>query len=328
VADIERRRFLAAAGALLTAPLARADHASKVWRLGVLRPGPDDAAFRENIAPFWPALRNAGFVEGKNLQITYRVRPAKQEEMLILANELVRAKVDAILAISPLGVSAAAKATKSIPIVAVDLGSDPLIEKFAESLARPGRNVTGLFLDFPEMGGKWIQLLRDAVPNLTRVGVLWDPSIGAALLRGAEAAAAAMRVRVERLEARTPANLPSAFEAAATRKLEALLVLSTPVFASALNEIANRALKGHLPTIMLFPGFADAGGLMAYGPHLTSMFSQAAGCMAKVLRGAPPGEIAIERPSRFEMVINMKTAKALHLTIPQAILLHADRVIE
>jgi putative tryptophan/tyrosine transport system substrate-binding protein len=317
---------LLALGAAPLAPLAQA--VQKAWRIGVLRPGPDDAVFRKNIDPFWQALRERGFAKGTNLTIEYRVRPGKPEEILALANELVRAKVDAILAMAPVAVNAAAKATTSIPIVAVDLESDPVAQKFAVNLARPGGNVTGLFLDFPEMSGKWIQLLKEMVPRFTRAGVLWDPAIGPYLLRGAEAAGASMHVHILRLEARGPADFAHAFESAVKQKAEAVLALSSPVFASAGKEIANLALKHRLPAIMPFPAFADAGGLMAYGPHLTSMFSQAGGVMAKILQGAQARETPIERPTRFELAINLKTAKALGITIPPSLLVRADRVIE
>jgi putative ABC transport system substrate-binding protein len=326
---MQRRNFLLSTGALLLAPFAaEAQQAAKVWRIGVLRPGPDDAVFRENIDPFWQALRERGFTEGKNLAIDYRVRPAKPEEMLVLANELVRVRVDAILAISPSAVRAAAKATASIPIVANDLESDPVAEKFAANLGRPGGNVTGVFLDFPEMGGKWIQLLQEAVPKLARVAVLWDPGIGPYLLKGVEAAASSMRVQVLPLEARSPGDFAGAFQTAAKHKAQALLVLSAPAFNSARKEIAELAIKRRLPAIMPFPNFADAGGLMAYGPHLTSLFRQCGGVMAKILQGAQPAEIAIERPTRFEFALNTKTAKALGIIIPQSLRVRADRVIE
>ena len=329
MSQIQRRRFLRSSGALLLAPFAaEAQQAGKVWRIGVLRPGPDDEIFRENIGPFWQELRERGFAEGKNLAIEYRVRPANLEEMLALANDLVRARVDAILAISPSGVRAAAKATASIPIVANDLESDPVAEKFAANLGRPGGNVTGVFLDFPEMGGKWIQLLQEAVPKLARAAVLWDPSIGPYLLKGVEAAASSMRVQILPLEARSPADFAGAFQAAEKQKAQALLVLSSPAFNSARKEIAELAIKRRLPAIMPFPNFADDGGLMAYGPHLTSLFRQCGGVMAKVLQGARPAEIAIERPTRFEFAINLKTAKTLGITIAQSLRLRADRVIE
>ena len=327
--QIQRRRFLLSTSALLLAAFgAEAQQAGKMWRIGVLRPGPDDAVFRQNFDPFLQALRELRFTQETNLTIEYRVRPGKPEEMLALANDLVRAKVDAILAISPAGVGAAAKATASIPIVAVDLESDPVASGFAANLARPGRNVTGLFLDFPELGGKWMQLLKEAVPKLARVAVLWDPAIGPTLLKGVEAAASSMGVQLLRLEARGPADFTSAFQSAAKQKAQALLVLGTPAFNSARKEIADLAIKHRLPAIMPFPLFADDGGLMAYGPHLSSLFRQCGSVMAKVLQGARPGEIPIERPTRFEMVVNLKTARALGITIPQSVLVRADRVIE
>lgn len=327
--QVQRRRFLLSASALLAAPLAaEAQQAGKVWRLGVLRPAPDDAVFRQNFDPFLQALRELRFTEGKNLTIEYRVRPGKPEEILAFANDLVRAKVDAILAVAPVAVSAAAKATTSIPIVAVDLETDPIALGFAKNLARPGGNITGLFLDFPELGGKWIQLLKDANPKLARAAVLWDPATGPSLLKGVEAAGSSMRVQLLPLEARSPADFARAFESAATQKAQALLALSSPVFNSARKQIAELAMKHRLPSMMPFPGFADDGGLMAYGPHLASMFRQAGGFIAKVLQGARPGEIPIERPTRFELAVNLKTAKALGITIPPTVLLGADRVIE
>lgn len=284
--------------------------------------------FRHNFGPFIPALRERGFVEGSNLKLEYRVRPGSGEEMLAFANDLVRGKVDAILAIAAPGVNAASKATASLPIVAVDLESDPVAQGFAKSLSRPGGNISGLFLDFPELSGKWIQQLKEAMPKLARVAVLFDPAVGPYLVRGAEAAGAAMGVQILRLEARKPSELERAFQSASAQKAEALLALSSPVFASARKEIAALALKHRLPAIMPFPDFADDGGLMAYGPHLTSMFQQAAGVMAKVLQGTLPRDIPIERPARFELAINLKTAKALGLAVPASLLVRADRVIE
>ena len=325
-----RRRIVVALGAgALAAPLASfAQRPGKTWRIGVIRPGPDDAVFRENFAPFVAALREFGFAEGTNLALEYRVRPGTAEELLALANDLVRAKVDAILAMAPSGVTAAAKATTTIPIVAVDLESDPIAQKLAANLARPGGNITGLFLDFPELGGKWIQLLKEAIPKLARAAVLWDPATGPYLIGGAEAAGGSMRVKIFRHEVRSPAEFERAFQSAEKQKVEAVLALSSPVFASARKQIAALALKHRLPAIMPIPLFADDGGLMAYGPHLTSMFRQAGGLMAKVLNGARPADIPIERPTRFEFAINMKTAKALGVKIPQSILVRADRVIE
>lgn len=248
--------------------------------------------------------------------------------MLALANDLVRAKVDAILAIAPAGVSAAAKATTFIPIVAVDLESDPIAQGFAVSLSAPRGNITGLFLDFPDLSGKWIQLLKEALPKLARAGVLWDPATGPNLLKGADVAGSSLGVQLFRLEARSPADFERAFESAAKQRAEAVLALSSPVFNSARKQIAELAVRHRIPTLMPFPAFADEGGLMAHGPHLTTLFRQAGLVMAKVLQGADPGQIPIERPARFELVVNVKTARALGITIPPSTLLRADRVIE
>lgn len=326
---IHRRRFLLSTGAVLAAPFSvNAQQPGKMWRIGVLRPGPDDAVFRQNFDPFLQALRALRFTEGTNLTIEYRVQPGKAEAMLALANDLARAKLDAILAISPTGVGAAAQATATIPIVAMDLESDPVASGFAVNLARPGRNITGLFLDFPELSGKWMQLLKETAPKLARTAVLWDPGIGTTLLKGVEAAASSMRVQLLRLEAHGPADFARAFESAAAQKADALLVLGSPAFNSARKVIAEQALKHRLPSIMPFPPFADDGGLLAYGPHLPSLFGQAGGVMAKILQGGKPGEMPIERPTRFELAVNLKTAKTLGINMPPSILVRADRVIE
>ena len=327
---ISRRRFAIALGAVaLVAPrVPFGQRPGKVWRVGVLRPGPDDAVFRENIAPFVAALREFGIAEGTNLVLEYRVRPGTPDELLALANDLLRVKVDTILALATAGVTAAAKSTAIIPIVAIDLESDPIAQKLAASLARPGGNITGLFLDFPELSGKWLQMLQGVVPKLARAAVLWDPATAPYQIKGAESAGESMRVQIFRYEVRNPAEIERAFQAGEREKVEAVLALTSPVLNSARKQIAALALKHRLPTIMPFPNFADDGGLMAYGPHLTSMFRQAAGVMAKVLQGVRPADIPIERPTRFELTINMKTAKALGVNIPQSILVRADRMIE
>ena len=319
---------LAALGAMPRLVRAQAAVPGRMLRVGVLRPGPDDEVWRENFAPFRQVMRESGFIEGTNLTLEYRLRPGAPEELLENARDLVRARVDAIVAIAPAGVNAAAKATNAIPIVANDMESDPVAQKLAVSLARPGGNVTGIFLDFPELGGKWLQMLRELVPRLTRAAVMWDPAIGPYLLKGAESAAGAFHVQMQRVEARTQGDIARAIGAAAAQKAEALLVLSSPMIFSARSEIVQLTLKHRLPTIMPFPGFADAGGLMAYGPHLPSMFRETGLIMAKVLRGALPRDTPIQRPTRFEMVVNLRTAKQLGVTFPQSLLLRADRVIE
>ncbi len=326
---MNRRQALLAFALFGARPLAaQPQPRSRLWRIGVLRAAPDDQVFRQNFELFVPTLRERGFAEGSNLAIEYRVRPGKSDEILALANELVQARVDAILAIAAPGVVAASKATSSIPIVAVDLESDPVAMGFARTLSRPGGNISGMFLDFPELSGKWIQQLKEAMPKLARAAVLSDPAVGPFLLRGAEAAGVSMGVQIIKLEARNPGELEDAFRAAVKQQAEAVLALSSPVFASARKRIADLALRYRLPGIMPFPNFADDGGLMAYGPHLTSMFQQAANVVAKVLQGAHPRDIPIERPVRFELAINLGTARALGVTIPPILRVRADRVIE
>ncbi len=326
---MNRRVFIAASVCVFAAPVAaRAQRAGKVYRVGVLRPAPDNPRFRTDFDGFRQALRESGYVDGANLTIEYRMKSASQEQMIALARELVRLTVDVILAIGPVSVTAAAALAPSIPVVAVDLETDPVATGLVASLARPGRNVTGLFLDFPELSGKWLQLLQEAVPRLSRVAVLWDPATGPAQLRAAEAAARTLRLQLQPVEAPQPKDLEPALQLANKARAGALLVLSSPVFNAFRKQIADLATRHRLPTIMPFPGFAEDGGLMGYGPHLLEMFRQAGTHVVKVLNGVPAGEIPVERPSRFSLTINLKTAKLLGLTIPQPLLQRADEVIQ
>lgn len=328
---MDRRAFAAAmAYGILAAPLsARAQRpAAKTVRVGVLRAAPDAPIFRQNFALFLQALRESGFVEGTNLVVEFRVRAGRTEDMAALAAELVRLGMDGIVAIGPAAVRAAAGATKSIPIVAVDLESDPVAAGFASSLARPGKNVTGVFLDFPELSGKWIQLLREMVPKLARIAAVWDPSTPPNLLKGAEAAARTLRVEIFPLEALAAEDFAAAFRSAVEKRADAVMVLPSPVFYSARPEIVAGAARHRLPTIMPFPEFADHGGLIAYGPNVPAMFRQAGEVMVKVLLGTRPGDIPLELPARFELSVNRKTAASLGLTVPQSLLVRADRVIE
>jgi putative ABC transport system substrate-binding protein len=328
---MDRRAFVAAlASGMLAAPRsARAQPAAaKPVRVGVLRAAPDAPLFRQNAERFLQALRENGFVEGTNLAVEFRVRAGRTEDMAVLAAELVRLRMDGILAVGPAAVQAAAGATKAIPIVAVDLESDPVATGFVTSLARPGKNVTGVFLDFPELSGKWIQLLRELVPKLARIAAIWDPSTPANLLRGAETAARTLRVELFPLEALTSEDFAPAFRSAADKRVDALMVLSSPVFYSARPQIVAGAARHRLPTIMPFPEFADHGGLIAYGPNVPAMFRQAGEVMVKVLRGTRPGDIPLELPARFELSVNRKTAASLGLTVPHSLLVRADRVVE
>lgn len=328
---MNRRSFITVmAAGLIVPPLGAGAQpsAAKTVRVGVLRAAPDAVIFRQGFELFRQVLRENGFAEGANLTIEYRVRAGTAEEISALAVELARPRMDAIVAIGPAAVRAAAGATKSVPIVAVDLESDPMAEGLVTSLARPGGNLTGLFLDFPELSGKWIELLREMVPRLSRIAVVWDPATPPNLLRGAEAAAGTVRVEIFPVEARAPEEIAPAFRSAIDKRAGGILVLSSPLFYSARAQIVAMAARHRVPTIMPFPEFAEDGGLMAFGPSVPSMYRQAGEVMVKVLRGRRPGDIPIERPARFELIVNRKTATSLGLTVPPSVLLRADRVME
>jgi ABC-type uncharacterized transport system substrate-binding protein len=328
---VKRRAFVSAmTSALAAAPLrVRAQTpATRTVRVGVLRAAPDAVIFRQGFEQLRQVLRENGFTEGTNLALDYRVRAATREEIAALAADLVRLRPDALVAIGPAAVRAAVGATKSVPIVAVDLESDPVAEGFVHTPGRPGGNVTGLFLDVPQLGGKWIELLGEMVPKLSRIVALWDPSTPENLLKGAEAAARTVRVQLFPLEARAPEELASAFRAAADRRAGGVLVLSSPMFYSARAQIVAMAARHRLPAIMPFPEFAEEGGLIAYGPSVPRMYRQAGEVTLKVLRGSRPGDIPIERPAHFELLVNRRTAASLGLAIAPSLLARADRVIE
>jgi putative ABC transport system substrate-binding protein len=223
---------------------------------------------------------------------------------------------------------AAKKATSTIPIVAVDLESDPMALGFAKNLSRPGGNVTGVFLDLPEMSGKQIQLFKEIVPGVSRVAVLGDPEMNASQFRATEAAARTLGVQLLMLVGRTSKELDSALESARRAHAGAVIVLSSPIVFADRARLAALALAKGLPAVSLFAEFAEAGGLMSYGPSLTDSFRRCGVYVGKILGGAKAGDLPIERPEKFVLVINLRTAKALRLTVPQLLQLRADQLIQ
>jgi putative ABC transport system substrate-binding protein len=300
----------------------------KAVRIGVLRAADDNPIFRKDFGGFRQGLGEGGYVEGTTLTLEYRVALGSSAELLSRAQELTLLNVDALLAIGSPVLVAAAKATATIPIVAVDLETDPLAAGFVRSLVRPGGNITGVFLDFPELSGKWLEFLKETVPRLSRVAVLWDKATGRAPVTGAEDAARLLRLQLQLLEVGTPTELERVFQHAVERRAGAALVLPSPLFNSARKQVADLMVKYRLPAIMPFPDFAADGGLMGYGPHLMTMFQQTAAVMVKVLRGVRPAEIPVERPSRFEFIVNLTAAKVLGLTMPKTLLARADKVLQ
>jgi len=328
---MNRRETVLALLALGVAPRAgQAQQQGKIPRIGFLHP----AVPQNNTVPFLEAfrqgLRELGYVEGKNIQLEVRWGEGKLERMPALADELVRLNVDVIVAATSPSVLAAKQATRTIPIV-MPLSSDPVGDGLVASLARPGGNITGLSMMAPEVGAKRLQLLKEVLPKLSRaVAVLWNPSYAgmSARFRDAQRNAPAAGVDVRSLEARDARGLERALDAITRERTDALILLADPLTLSQRLRIVEFAAEARLPAMYEISEFADAGGLMSYGHNPGEMCRRAATYVDKILKGAKPGDLPIEQPTKFELVINMKTAKALGITIPQAVLIRADRVIE
>jgi putative ABC transport system substrate-binding protein len=324
---MDRRAFLAGSAALLAAPLAaEAQQARKVPRVGILllsdaQSVPD--AFRQG-------LRDLGYVEGQTIALEYYWAEGKEERFPGLASELVHLRVDVIFATVAAAAQAAKTATKAIPIVTAV--NDPIAAGFVASVARPGGNITGLSMMSPEVVGKQLELLRQVVPTLSRVAVLGNPANpgSAPQLRQAEAMAKTLGMRLQPLEARSPSEIDSAFAAMTRERAGALLVLLDPTLARPLQRerIAELAARNRLPTMYALRLYVDAGGLMAYGADIFDLYRRAAIYVDKILKGAKPADLPIEQLTKFELIINLKTAKALGLTMPPSLLLLADEVIQ
>jgi putative tryptophan/tyrosine transport system substrate-binding protein len=280
-------------------------------------------------APFREGLRELGWVEGRDVVIEYRDAEGRVERLPALAADLVRLKVDVIVATGAAAPREASKATATIPIVMTS-GGDPVAAGLVASLARPGGNVTGLATTSPELSGKRLELLKQAVPGLRRVAVFWNPanpSHGQAL-RAAEGAARTLGLELQPLEFRVREHFEAAFRAAKRANSGAVIVLDDPVTLRDRNVLVSQASSVRLPVMYGFRESAEAGGLIALGPNLADLMRRAAAYVDKILKGTKPSELPVEQPTTFDLVINMKTARALGLTIPQSLLLRADQVIE
>ena len=329
---MDRRAFFgsALAGSLLAAPLvAAAQSAGKVPRIGVLGPrtASDGARYLE---PFRRGMRELGWVEGKNILVEYRWAEGRSERMPELAAELVRLNVDVIFAGSTATTVAARRATSTIPIV-MATGGDPVSLGLVASLARPGGNVTGLsFSVDSETFAKQLELLKETVATARRVAVLFNPANPGqrpAIERLGDAARS-VGVNLQVLEARTPDDFERAFAAMARARAEALLVVADSIFGYSRVRLQGLVARSRLPAMYGLREHVEAGGLMSYAADVRDNFRRAAGYVDKILKGAKPGDLPVEQPTKFELVINLKTAKALGLTIPPALLARADQVIE
>ena len=324
---MDRRAFLGTvAGSLLAAPLAaEAQPAARIPRIGVL-----------GVTAFAPTLREAfrqgldqfGYVEGRNVVIDPRHAEGRPERLSQLAEDLVRVNVDILLTRGAGALSAAKGASRRIPIVAVDLESDPVAMGFVRTLAQPGDNITGVFLDLPELSAKQLQLVKEVIRPVSRVAIVGDPKLNGPQFQATEVAAKALAIQAQLLEVRAAGDFRGALEAARTGRANAVLLLSSPLVFTQRADISALAAERGLPAVSMFVEFAEAGGLMAYGPSLREAFWRAGAYSGRILQGAKPGELPVERPTKFELVINLKTAKALGLTIPPSLLQRADQVIE
>src|SRR5216683_1902662 len=316
---MERRTFIAVVfGGLLAAPLAAgAQQAGKIARIGYLATGL--ATSPHLTEAFRQGLRDLGYVEGRNVMIEYRSAEDKIEGLPALAAELVARKVDVIVAPDTPSALAAKQATRTIPIVFTYV-ADPVTSGLVTTLARPGGNVTGLTVLGPELVGKRLEQLKQAVPGVSRVAVLWQPgSVGERtdkeMLKEAEVAALALGVRPQFVEARGPADFDRAFSDMTKARAGALTVWSTPMFFNERIRLVDLAAKNRLPAVYQWSEIVDAGGFMSYGPDLADLFRRAATYVDRILKGAKPGDLPVEQPTKYELVINLKTAKALGLNI-------------
>jgi putative ABC transport system substrate-binding protein len=319
---IRRRRLLAllALGGLAGSNASNAQQ-RRVFRLGFLAPGPGNP-WEEG---FFRTLRALGYTEGQNLIVERRLVPPT--ELPSMAIELARMQLDVIYVQGSAAVRAATGATRDIPIVATDLETDPVASGYAVSLARPGGNLTGIFLDLPDFSAKRLELLKEALPNVSTVMVLWDSSLDRAPLSKMDAAAGALKLRLVLGEVRNASDLPGVFAAAVRQKVEAVLVMQSPTLDANKDSILGLAAKYRLPLTAVFASFATGGALVSYGPNGTDMVARTATYVDSVLKGMRPGDLPIQRPVKFDLFVNLKTAKSFGLTISDSVLLRADGVL-
>jgi putative ABC transport system substrate-binding protein len=325
---MRRRDFISVLAGAAAWPLAaRAQQTGRRPTLGVVYPGPVAMA-GPRMQALLDGLRTAGYGGPEQIEIVLRTTEGDPTRISPLVSEVIERKVDVILAIGSVMVQAFRPATRTIPIVALDLETDPVGSGLIPSLTRPGGNITGLFFDFPDFTTKWLELLKEAVPQLSRIAVLWDPATALTPRNAVGQAARSLSIRVDILEVRTRSDFEEAFVTAHQREADAALILSSPLIGANAQPLAELAIHYRLPAVTLFPDFARAGGLLAYGVNILDMYRQAGTMVAKVLQGRKPADLPIERPTKFEFVLNLRAAKRLGMEIPTSILLRADEVIE
>ena len=315
------------AATLIAEPLpGLAQQPGKVFRIGILSPAerPDTVVFDA----FRQGLADLGYVESRNITVEYRLAAADTSRLSAMAGELVRLPVEVIVTDGPKATQVAQAATRTIPIVGAALGADPVAAGLAASLAHPGSNVTGFSGFAVELSGKRVQLLKEAFPAISRIAAFWEPGGPVAVPRAAEDLARTLGLELRTIKVATPDQIPAGFEAAVAGVAEALVILPDAMFWNERARLVALAAKYRMPTIYPEREYVDDGGLLAYGQDVPDQFRRTASYVDKILKGAKPADLPIQLPTRFELAVNLKTAKALGLTIPQSLLARADEVIE
>ena len=326
---MRRRDFLGVLGGAAAAwpVVARAQQAKKVPVIGFIHPG-----FLESGSPVFDALReglrDGGYVEGETVKLEARWARGRPEILPQLTQELLQLCVDLLVATARHSIEAARAATTDLPIVANDLESDPIASGYVASLAHPGGNLTGLFLDAPTLCSKWLQQIRDVAPNVTKIAVLWDATTGTYQLDAIKAAAKTASIDLVIMEIRDSAGLETALDLGLKESPQAVIQLGSPLIRQGAARAAQILSSRNIPGISMFRTFPEGGGLMSYGPDLIHLYRRLGFYVSKILQGARPADLPSERPTKFELVINLKTARALGVTIPNSLLATADEVIE
>lgn len=326
---MQRRDFITLLGGAISAwPFAaHAQGLKAIPKVGFLFPGPEEVAKSRRVL-LLDGLRSEGFREPDQVTLVTRATNGDLTRISPLLNELIAEKIDVLIPLGPAVTRTALSLTTSIPIVIFDLETDPIESGWLRSYAHPGGNITGIFSDFPDFSAKWLELLKEAVPNCAHIVVLWDPTTTTVQTKAIAVAAQQVHVSSEVVEIKGAAELDAVFETANAHRPDGLLILSSPLVSIYSKRLAELALKYRMPAISLFSNFARTGGLLSYGPDLNDLYREAGAMAGKILKGTNPAILPAERPTRFEMIVNLQTAKALNLTMPTSILLRADEVIE
>jgi putative tryptophan/tyrosine transport system substrate-binding protein len=326
---MKRREFITLLGGAVAAwPLAaRAQQVPEVPRVGFVYPGSKAAAVTR-IEAIMSGLRVSGYAAPAQVELVARTADGDPTRIAPLVEEILAKNVNVIIANGPPVLHVARSATRTVPIVAIDLETDPVAIGVAASLARPGGNITGVFLDFPDFTAKWIELLVESNPKLSRAAALWDPVTGPVQVDSVKKAAESLNIELEILETRRTADFEEAFSIASRRGAGAMAMLSSPLISANVQMLAELSIGHRIPAITLFPDFARSGGLLAYGPNLLGLYRRVGVLAGNVLRGANPADLPIERPTKFELVLNLRTADIMAISIPASLLLRADEVIE